>query len=299
MKHWPCTCRFSAASRPVRLGLVLTLLLVGCTTFRLTQPAPEKTDKDATPTAPTKRQLRVSQFLFLSDFELKSDLPLFKDLERLREQVYKDLELPPAATVVYVYLFQDRDRYDRFMKAKYPDLPERRAFFVAQPRSVGAADDLMVYTYWGDRVQQDLRHELTHALLHSVLKDVPLWLDEGLAEFYEVPVAQQGVNPKHLEQLVHPAPGQARPNLVRLEQLSEVQHMSPAEYREAWAWVHLMLRGNPQARTVLLQYLQELRTNSRPGPLQPRLAKVFLSPNESLDRHLVELARQQPAVAAK
>ena len=24
---------------------------------------------------------------------------------------------------------------------------------------------------------------MTHALLHSVIKDVPLWLDEGLAEF--------------------------------------------------------------------------------------------------------------------
>ena len=55
----------------------------------------------------------------------------------------------------------------------------------------------MVYTYWGNRIQQDLRHELTHAILHSVLKDVPLWLDEGLAEYFEVPHGWKGVNPSN------------------------------------------------------------------------------------------------------
>src|SRR5438445_5221604 len=107
------------------------------------------------------------------------------------------------------------------MCARAPDLPKRRAFFVAQP-SVGASEDLLVYTYWGDRIQQDLRHELTHALLHSVLKDVPLWLDEGLAEFFEVPASTDGVNSQHLEQLRR---GDPRPNLARLEQLSEVQQI--------------------------------------------------------------------------
>ncbi|GIT30210.1 MAG: hypothetical protein Ct9H300mP1_22560 [Planctomycetaceae bacterium] len=33
---------------------------------------------------------------------------------------------------------------------------------------------------------EDLRHEFTHGVLHSSLKRVPLWLDEGLAEYFEV-----------------------------------------------------------------------------------------------------------------
>ena len=75
----------------------------------------------------------------------------------------------------------------------------------------------------------------------------------------------RAVNAEHLRQLVYPKQGQPRPNLARLEQLSEVQHMTPGEYREAWAWTHLLLRGHPQAKTVLLKYLQELRTTNRPG----------------------------------
>ena len=42
--------------------------------------------------------------------------------------------------------------------------------------------------------------------------------------------------------------------------------MGRAQYQEAWAWVHLMLRGTPAGRQVLLTYLQQLRgPPTRPG----------------------------------
>jgi hypothetical protein len=267
-------------------------LAVGCHSFKLLgdrPDKPEKSEKDQGLAAPSKRSLRVSQFVFLSDFELQRNLPIFRELSDLRDQVYKDLQLPSATTVIQVHLFEDRTRYERFMLAKYPDLPKRRAFFVAQPRSVGGTEDLLVYTYWGDRIQQDLRHELTHALLHSVLKDVPLWLDEGLAEYFEVPPDWNGTNYRHLGLLRHSPDGSFKPDLARLEQLNEVQQMTPAEYREAWAWVHFMLRTRPEAKAVLLAYLQQLRTNPNPGPLGPRLAAVVPAVDDALNRHLDQL----------
>jgi hypothetical protein len=265
------------------------LALLGCHSLKLAPPAadrPARPAQDSAVAAPAKYSIRVSQYVFLSDFELRRDLPLFQDLADLREQVYKELELPPATSLVLVYLFEDRERYERFMHARYPDLPRRRAFFVAQPRSVGGGEDLYVYTYWGDRVREDLRHELTHALLHSVLKDVPLWLDEGLAEYFELPPEDKGVNARHLEQLRR---GPFQPDLARLEQLGQVQQMTPVEYREAWAWVHLMLRDRPEAKGVLLHYLGQLRTNPTPGPLGPQLARVYPAPERALEQHLTQL----------
>jgi hypothetical protein len=261
-------------------------LTSGCHTLRLGPQPVEKADKDTPPTPPlpSKQSLRVSQFVFYSDFELKRDLPIFKELEALRDQVYKELQLPTANTVVQVYLFEDRDRYERYMKANQPQLPRRRAFFIQQER-VHGGDDLMVYTYWGDRVSQDLRHELTHGMLHSVLKDVPLWLDEGLAECYELPPDWNGVNVQHLEQLRR---GSFKPNLDRLEQLTKVEQMTPAEYRESWAWVHLML-SDQAGRAVLLAYLQQLRTNPNPGPLAPKLAEAYDSLETALTEHLAKL----------
>jgi hypothetical protein len=220
--------------------------------------------------------------------ELKPDTPLFQELAQLPEQVYKELELPHSGTLVQVYLFEDRHSYERFMQTRYPDLPKRRAFFVAQPRGMGSAEDLLVYTYWGDKVREDLRHEMTHALLHSVLKDVPLWLDEGLAEYFELDPAYLGISPRHLEHIRQHLDS-FRPDLTRLEQVGLVSQMSPADYREAWAWVHFMLRDKPEGKAVLTAFLQQLRSNPNPGLLQPRLAVVFPDPNISLSQHLTSL----------
>ena len=238
---------------------------------------------------PSKNSFRVGQFMFLADVEIKRNSPIFKELSNLRDQVQRDLQLPTSNSLILVYLFEDKERYERFMQMRYPDLPKRRAFFVAQPHRFGASEDLLVFTYWGDRVAQDLRHELTHALLHSVLKDMPLWLDEGLAEYYELPPAANGVSLHHLDNLRRPPNGPMVSDLTRLEQLLEVQHMTPVEYRESWAWVHFFLRGAPQARQVLLDYLKDLRTTSRPGSLRQRLVPVLGSPEEALQRHLTDL----------
>lgn len=264
-------------------------LLASCQSFPTLNGAggaAAKSDKDVG--MPSKNVTRVSQFVFHSDFDLPKNQPLFKELSALRESLYKELQLPPSDTLIQVYLFEDQAKYESYMKGKYPDLPKRRAFFVAQPRRFGGADDLLVYTHLGDRLQQDLRHELTHALLHATLKDVPLWLDEGLAEYFEMPPTSpwNGVNYHHLEALRSP---NAKFDLDRLEKLSDVQQMSPAEYREAWAWTHLMLRTTPEAKQVLLSFLQELRSNSRPSSMKPRLERAVPALDDAVRRHLADL----------
>ncbi len=269
--------------------------LSGCSLFsHLTWTHDDKAGKEPTPIvgAPSKHVTRVAQFWFFSDIKLQEDHPFFKEVSKHRANVYRELRLPPSDTNVLVYLFDTKESYEQFLQRNHPKLPERRAFFVAQAMRKGATEDLMVYTYWSDTIQKDLRHELTHAMLHSVLKGVPIWLDEGLAEYFELPVNQNGVNPKHLENLRQAG---GRFNLDRLEKLEEVHQMSPSEYRESWAWVHLMLRSTPQAKQALLSYLQDLRTNATPGPLRPRLANVVLSPDTALQNHLAELDRKLPS----
>lgn len=283
--------------RPLWLLLPCFLGLVGCNAFKTTVTGPATAQEKPPPqTLPGKYHFRVSQFVLYSDFQLQRDLPIFKELEVLRDRVHKELRLPSNNTIVHVYLFEDKDRYEKFMQASYPDLPKRRAFFVAQPWKKNGPDDLLVYTYWGDRIQQDLRHELTHALLHGVLKDVPLWLDEGLAEYYEVPATWKGTNYQHLDLLLH-AP--AAPDLARLEDLDKVQQMKQSEYREAWAWVHLMLNGKPEGRQVLLDYLQVLRSNSSAGSLRERLQKVYADPSAALTTHLKQISKPEDSAVQK
>jgi hypothetical protein len=286
------------------MALPLGALLLGATGCHSLKLLGQSADKPASPekeaalALPSQHSLRVAQFVFLADFKLREDQPIFKELGELQEQVYKELQLTSSNRIVQVYLFEDRERYKRFIHTRYPELPERRAFFVAQPRGMNA-EDLLVYTYWGDQVQQDLRHELTHALLHSVLKDVPIWLDEGLAEYFELHPQRKGVNLAHVAKLRGGPDGPARLSLARLEQLAKVEDMHPVEYQESWAWVHLMLHSTPEARSVLLAHLQRLRTTDKPGPLQPNLAAVFPAPEDALADHLALLEKGMARTSAR
>jgi hypothetical protein len=271
-------------------------ILSGCDTLRFFSTSPEDPKFGRTvqkPAPPGKNSFRQPPFTFAYDFDnLKRDHPLFKDLEALRDQVAKELHVPAGTAPVQVYLFEDKPRFEKFMRATYDDLPEdRRAFFIEKPRGMGGRD-LLVYTFWGDnaRIQQDMRHECTHALLHSVLCEVPMWLDEGLAEYFELPAETSGLNDTHVEFFRRAIrDGSFKPDLARLEGLTQVKQMNAAEYREAWAWAHLMLRSTPEAKKVLRNYLMQLKTNPHPGALAPRLAEVFPSPEEALKKHLLEI----------
>jgi hypothetical protein len=275
------------------------VLGLGCHSLRVTDLPNERPEKEPQASVPGQCTFRLSQYVFYSDFEVNRSLPLFAELAGLRDQVYRDLQLPAANTIVYVYLFKTKQRYERFMSLHYRDLPKRRAFFVAQPRMHGA-EDLLVYTYWGERIQEDLRHELTHALLHSVMTDVPLWLDEGLAEYFEVPPGWKGINYQHLDRLRPGGTPAFKPDLARLEQLSQVEQMKPPEYRESWAWVHYMLHSGPAAKKVLVDYLQELRKNKTPTALRPRLQAVDPHLEEALLGHLAKLdGLDRPLTAAR
>ena len=109
---------------------------------------------------------------------------------------------------------------------------------------------------------------------------------EGLAEYYELPPERGGVNALHVDALVRTG---AMPDLSALERLDQVQQMGRPQYQESWAWVHFMMRGSPEARAVLLGYLQQLREPRPPGPLLPRLREVQPALNEALARHVARL----------
>ena len=281
------------------LALPTLLLATGCSSLGFVRPkekpVEEKVDSAPTPrradtaSLPGKYSFRIAPYVFLSDFEIRKDQPLFVELAQLRDQVYKELLLPAGTAVVQVYLFENKETYTAYMNVRHKDLPPRRAFFIAQPRGL-SGEDLIVYTYWSDRIRQDLRHELTHALLHSVIHEVPLWLDEGLAEYFELPPDKKCVNADHVDLLRRGlAGGTSRPNLARLEGLRQVDEMNPAEYREAWAWVHLLLHSDPDAKTALLSYLQQLRGTRAPGTLGEKLDRVFTDPNKTFVDHLAAL----------
>jgi hypothetical protein len=244
------------------------ILLTACTLAALSGLSCA-TSRQAVVSLPAKHTITSApdQLVLVSDLKLPKDYWLIDDLKTLRRQVSEELDLPLGTRPVVVYLFSNKETYQKYLEATFPGYPPRRAYFIQSP-----GKELAVYTWWGDRIQEDLRHEFTHGLLHASLESVPLWLDEGLAEYFEVAGATPGrLNTAHAQGLAVSLQNGWRPDLDRLEGLEKVEHMKRLDYQEAWAWVHYMLNGSEDARQVLLGYLHELRTNAKPGPLHERL----------------------------
>ena len=107
-----------------------------------------------------------------------------------------------------------------------------------------------------------------------------------MAGFFELPPSSDGVNVGHLE-VLRSAP--FVPDLARLEKLGLVKQMEKPEYREAWAWVHFLLRSSPAVKAVLLDYVQVLRTNPNPAPMLPKLAEAVGDPTKALAEHLATI----------
>jgi hypothetical protein len=287
----PCRAFVAAA-----LGLAAAL---GCESLRSDAPAPNPaiaargTAPANAPKKPAANWLRVGPFMIYSDSPLDESDPLFRELERLPDQIQAELNLPPGPQLIHVYLFSDQDRYEAYMKDRYPTLPVRRAFFIAEQKRAGTADELQVFTWLGEHLRTDLRHELTHAVLNGVLKSVPLWLDEGLAGYFEQPPAHDGVNPAHVDALRR---GPFQPDLARLEKIKDLRQMEKPEYREAWAWVHYCLRGDPKAKAALLAYLAALREKPDAGGLLPRLTDAVGDPEKALAEHLSRATVPAPVI---
>ena len=202
-------------------------------------------------------------FVCRADFSLAGSERVLDELGQLQADLIRALGIPPAGEKIEVYLFHDKATYVHYFGHYMPGVPYRRAIF-AKGRGPGR-----VFAYKSDQFEIDLRHECTHALLHAALADVPLWLDEGLAGYFELPAEQRASGNPHLRSVVADARRGVAPSIEALEKKRGVADMGRAEYRDSWAWTHFMLHGPAAAHEELVAYLTSLRTAANPSPKAP------------------------------
>jgi hypothetical protein len=218
-------------------------------------------------------------FVCHADFPLADVGSLLDELGQLQQDLRDTLKIPPAEESVHLCLFKSKAGYDRYLKTHLPKMPYRRAFFVKRPGMPGT-----VLAYRGDEFEVDVRHECVHALLHAVLPVVPLWLDEGLAEYFEVPRMQRARGNPTLPVVRKRSEADWSAQLASLENANELGQMGREEYQAAWAWVHFLIHGPPAAQRELLRYLVVLRVDGPPAGFRQRLQTQI----PSLDRAIVD-----------
>ncbi len=227
---------------------------------------------------------RRGPFTIHAEFALDSHSRVLASLEKLPSEFRDVLKLDVSRRPIDVYVLANRRRYREYVRARVPGGERRRALFVNGP------DRCVVFVYRHEDWAIDLRHECTHALVHNALPYLPLWLDEGLAEYFERPISQ-----KILRSTAHPHLKRIkwslrlfgwRPSLSRLESRRDFQSMTASDYRDSWAWVHFLLTGPPEARRALSSYLAAIQDNRPPGPFSRFLAARMPNATRALKAHI-------------
>jgi hypothetical protein len=226
----------------------------------------------------------AGQLVIHADFALPPGHRMVSELTSERQLVADALGVPSGNEPIHVYLFAEERAYRTHVARKYPNFPERRAIFVETDVQ------LSVYAHWSDHVAEDLRHEVAHGYLHSSVPNLPLWLDEGLAEYFEVGRGRRGVNRTHVDYLRQQlAAGGWQPNLPRLEQLVAAETMTQFDYAEAWLWVHFLLEAQPDGRHMLAERLAALQRGEPAAPLSAMLSQRLPDAAAAVVAHLQSL----------
>lgn len=218
-------------------------------------------------------------------FPLGDLTPLFTELSALELELQRTLAVPPPQRKIDVYLLHNQAAHKQMLAQLFPRVPYRRALYVQR------GGQGVVYAYRHAELAIDLRHECTHSLLHASLPMVPLWLDEGLAEYFEVPASQRAFdNPHHAKMRWHRRLGMVR-SIESLEECGDVAEMGAVEYRFAWAWVHFMLHGPLPAHRELVHFLADIHRGNPPGTLSHRLRRAVPNLHRQFETHFKQWSR--------
>ena len=219
----------------------------------------------------------VAPFHIQSDYALRNPNAVLQVVKQLKHDFEKTLNLSPSQRTVEVRLFQSKRNYKRHVSKRIPRGDKHPALFVK------GSDVSWIYLYSQPEFTKNLRHECTHALLHNSLFALPLWLDEGLAQYLELPTHRAANEHPHLAGIRRAVARRWHPDLQKLETKSTHDRFTESDYQEAWAWVHFMFHGPQESRMTLRKYLETIESREFAG----RMSEWMSASTFDFDRQFV------------
>jgi tetratricopeptide (TPR) repeat protein len=216
-------------------------------------------------------EVRTASFTLYSNAGERRTREIGADLERLRDafaQLSPGLALgSPNPTSIYV--FRDAASFLPYQRTYQGKPLAAGGYFLGRPTGNFVAIN-------GDQHGDEraiIYHEYIHYLMHNNYPALPLWLHEGLAEYYSTfqvdrDEARIGLPiPEHVYWL-------RQHSFIPLATLFAVDEGSPEYnessrrggfYAESWALVHYLISGNPERRRQAAEYLRLVQGGASPG----------------------------------
>jgi len=214
-------------------------------------------------------EVQTANFRFFSNAGRAATRRVAVDLEELRAVLGQltDFELQ-APIPTHIYVFRNARSFGPY-KTLYQGEPAAVAGYFASREQ---ANYIAINADSSD-ASNIIFHEYVHYVSDTNLWYLPVWLEEGLAEFYATfEVVSDTVyiglpDYRHLAAL-------RDSTIVPFEALLAVDHSSPLYnekerkgdfYSQSWALVHYMMLGNPDRRRQLGSYLAQIRDGTPAG----------------------------------
>ncbi|MBR5242865.1 MAG: hypothetical protein IKW13_01390 [Thermoguttaceae bacterium] len=205
----------------------------------------------------TISEVRRGAFIIRADFDLTSLSDKLALLDALNVEMRAALRLPEFRENVVVRVFRNEAAWREFQRKNMGGAPYRRAMY-DRKNYLFDRDDApgRVYLCLNPEFDKDLRHEGAHAILGAAFgRGLPIWLDEGIAEYFEAAPEERLTNPVWRAQTVERLRRGKFSTLESLEKIVGIEGMTVAKYGDSWAWVCWFLNGPEAAREAFRQYL--------------------------------------------
>jgi hypothetical protein len=223
-----------------------------------------------------------------------------KQFEGFREALTRLLSSAVTSTAVptLVVVFPDEKSFQPFKPVYQGKTVDIGGFFL--PRA--HVNYILLGPNRGGENLRPVFHEYSHLIINNVAPTIPLWLNEGLAEYYS---SFQIENAGHAVLFGSPIPSHyielGQQTWMPLQALLATTRTS-AEYNEnsrrgvfyaeSWMLVHLILHGEPDRRQAFGAYLRELASGT---PAEAAWQHQFGT--EDIYKALREYSRRQIANA--
>lgn len=207
-------------------------------------------------------RLRTAHFELVGEASQKELARVGQRFEQFREtfgRLYPNIR--QAAAPVVIIVFRTTRAYEPFMPLFNGKRVEVGGYFLSRPN----INYITMSLDSGEAAWRIVFHEYTHLLVGASLAEVPVWFNEGLAEYNSTFLVEQSGRKATLGKIVESHVLQLREQFIPLRELMAVRHDSPLYnegdrrsvfYAESWALMHYLMVGKPERTPQLAKYLQ-------------------------------------------
>jgi hypothetical protein len=213
------------------------------------------------------RRVDTAHFTVIGSVADRELIDVATGFERFRDALAQLFPSAATATVVptVVVVFDSGKSFDAFKPLARGKPREADGLVVSSP------DIDYVALVAGSRGLRDAYHEYVHLAAAHLRAPIPLWLSEGIAEYYSTFETPRGGNKASIGEPIPSHLMLLRSEWLELDDLRTSVLDSPRYnederrsvlYAESWAFVHFLMHATPSRRDHLEKYLSALESGT-------------------------------------